>query len=880
MKQILYIFSFLISLTLFSQEEKVSVLTDTDFSNRWITLSKDWRYQKGDNLDWAKPEFDDSLWKQFSSVNLNMPDSIGTIAGDNEIVWFRKRIKADSTLQEALVLNIYQQGASEIYLDGKLIHKIGTVSSKPDALEIYNPRGTFLSLPKLNGKEQVLAIRYANGQYKLPKNRRYPNTNGYIGLTLTSLRHANSSLVLTLTDSLISDQWLSSRFWRYQKGDNPNWADPNFDDSAWLVHGFSNLNYRNGENIIADPGEIAWFRKHIKGDSALTKTTVLNISQRGASEIYLDGKLIHQFGKVSSNKDEVVYYNPSREILQLPLEKGKEQVLAVRYVNARDKLPLIEDNTGDILLWTSSLKNANSLDITKNNRIAESEKALSFFHIALGIGILIFIIFLSYFLFFPKERINGIFALSTIFLLAFFFLVIYDFGYNGPPFWLSFLSITCVIIWGILNLYCFYLVLEHKFDIVFKLMITISVLSIGLMFIYKPSIIVLFWSTLLFFDTLRISIRSWNKNRIGSIIFILTSSILLLFYIFTMLSFLLVLYNNSTYIVLLLPISFMLLPISLAIYLGLAFGKKSQQLRLNLERIQSLSKEKESILSQQKVKLEQQVKERTNSLNTSLENLKATQSQLIQSEKMASLGELTAGIAHEIQNPLNFVNNFSELNKELVLEANEEFKNKDYEEVKAILKDIESNSEKINHHGKRADSIVKGMLQHSRASNNKKEPTDINALADEYLRLAYHGLRAKDKSFNAQLVTDFDDSIDKIKVIPQDLGRVILNLLTNAFYVINEKQKRGIENYNPTVSISTKKIKDHIEIEVRDNGNGMTNSVMEKIFQPFFTTKPTGQGTGLGLSMSYDIITKGHNGELKVITKEGEGTTFCISLPI
>jgi signal transduction histidine kinase len=263
---------------------------------------------------------------------------------------------------------------------------------------------------------------------------------------------------------------------------------------------------------------------------------------------------------------------------------------------------------------------------------------------------------------------------------------------------------------------------------------------------------------------------------------------------------------------------------------------------------------------------------------------------------MASLGELTAGIAHEIQNPLNFVNNFSEVSKELLEEMLEELENGDMEEVKAIMADVVQNLEKINHHGNRADGIVKGMLQHSRSGGDKKEPTNINALADEYLRLAYHGLRAKDKSFNAELVTDFDDSNKTIDVIPQDIGRVILNLLTNAFYACQEKQKSPLnpkegKPYEPTVSISTKWLDTPlgvggerkgktIQIIVKDNGNGIPDAVKEKIFQPFFTTKPTGQGTGLGLSMSYDIITKGHGGELKVETKEGEGTAFIIHLPI
>jgi signal transduction histidine kinase len=259
--------------------------------------------------------------------------------------------------------------------------------------------------------------------------------------------------------------------------------------------------------------------------------------------------------------------------------------------------------------------------------------------------------------------------------------------------------------------------------------------------------------------------------------------------------------------------------------------------------------------------------------------LKQTQAQLIQSEKMASLGELTAGIAHEIQNPLNFVNNFSEVNKELIAEMREEIAKGNYEEVNAIAKDVEDNEGKINHHGKRADVIVKGMLEHSRSSSSVKDLTDINALANEYLRLSYHGLRAKDSAFNATMKTDFDETIDSINIIPQDIGRVLLNLYNNAFYAVNEKKKKLEENYEPTVSVSTKRVNNKIEVRVRDNGNGIPQKVLDKIYQPFFTTKPAGQGTGLGLSLSYDIM-KAHGGEIKVDTKEGEFTEFVIQLPI
>jgi signal transduction histidine kinase len=257
---------------------------------------------------------------------------------------------------------------------------------------------------------------------------------------------------------------------------------------------------------------------------------------------------------------------------------------------------------------------------------------------------------------------------------------------------------------------------------------------------------------------------------------------------------------------------------------------------------------------------------------------------------MASLGELTAGIAHEIQNPLNFVNNFSEVSKELIEEMNDEIEAGNLEDVKEISEDIKQNLDKINHHGQRASSIVKGMLEHSRTSKKEKELTDLNLLADEYLRLSYHGLRAKDKSFNADFKLELDEDLPKVNVIGQEIGRVLLNLINNAFYAVSKRARKQLidseekvkdsekPDYIPTVIVKTKKIDKFIEIRVRDNGDGIPPQVIDKIFQPFFTTKPTGQGTGLGLSLSYDIITKGHNGSLEVDSVEGLGTEFIIRL--
>lgn len=303
--------------------------------------------------------------------------------------------------------------------------------------------------------------------------------------------------------------------------------------------------------------------------------------------------------------------------------------------------------------------------------------------------------------------------------------------------------------------------------------------------------------------------------------------------------------------------------LSSLVVVGLVYRSRQKEKKANL------------LLQRKNIEIDQQ----KTTVEKALTDLKSTQQQLIQAEKMASLGELTAGIAHEIQNPLNFVNNFSDVSTELAKEMIEEIEKGNTEEAKVIANDLVQNMEKILFHGKRAEGIVKGMLQHSRSSG-VKEPADINTITDEYIRLAYHGLRAKDKSFNATLTTDFDQTIGNIRIVPQDIGRVIINLVTNAFYAVTEKKKTAGDAYEPTVWVTTKKKATAVEIRVTDNGNGIPQKVLDKIFQPFFTTKPTGQGTGLGLSMSYEIVTKGHGGELKAETQNGEGATFIISLPI
>lgn len=332
--------------------------------------------------------------------------------------------------------------------------------------------------------------------------------------------------------------------------------------------------------------------------------------------------------------------------------------------------------------------------------------------------------------------------------------------------------------------------------------------------------------------------------------------------------------------------------------IGFSIYSQRQGKRERLQR--QKDEEEKQILEGKKQELEYQVAERTaeltrqkDELEQTVIELKTTQNQLVHAEKMASLGELTAGIAHEIQNPLNFVNNFSEVSVELCQEITEELEKspltpdggiminaKDKEYIIEILTDLSQNQEKITHHGQRAASIVKGMLQHSRSSTGQKELTDINALADEYLRLSYHGLRAKDKSFMADFKTNLDPNLPKVKIIPQDFGRVLLNLINNAFYAVQQKTKLSLEGYKPLVSINSFLEEDEVVIKIRDNGTGMPESIKSKVFQPFFTTKPTGQGTGLGLSLAFDIVTKGHGGTMEVASVEGEWTEFVVKLPI
>lgn len=684
---------------------------------------------------------------------------------------------------------------------------------------------------------------------------------------------------VAVLDSALHNQWIGlAKDWRYQKGDDMEWANPAFNDDSWPVLDNFNLN-QSGSGPVAGKHEIAWFRKRLKADSTLNEALILNIYQKGASEIYLDGKLIHKLGVVSTNPNKLVYFNPRLALLSFPLQK-KEQVLSIRFLNDYEQFPLYQNDKGYLRILVTSVRNTNSKDIEKNGPILSVKYLLNRYYITFGVSIFLCLLFSSFFFFFPSEKVNGYFALSSFFLALFIEFVIRSINTNGKSFWIDFGWSIFSNIQILLLLYCVYKIFNRSLGLLYWIIIGAGFFSIPLLFLFRPNIISPAIGVLTIIEIIRINIVSQKTNKIGTLIFLIFGSINLLYWVGYLTN---LIPDANQY----LPFAFMLTPISLAIYLGYAFGARSEALRSKLQEVEELSKEKQLILASQNETLEQQVKERTSALNQSLENLKSTQAQLIQSEKMASLGDLTAGIAHEIQNPLNFVNNFSEVSGELIEEVKIERAKVKSERDEVfegeLLDDIAENLKKINHHGKRADTIVKGMLQHSRKSSGQEEATDINVLCNEYLRLAYYGFKAKNNAFDVKYETSFDKSIGMLSLIRLDMGRVILNLLNNAFYAAQLLIARAADGstagntHMPTVWVSTRKVGDNIEIEVKDNGPGIPDAIKEKIFQPFFTTKPTGQGTGLGLSLAYDIL-KAHGGTITVESEVNKFTRFVISL--
>ena len=686
-------------------------------------------------------------------------------------------------------------------------------------------------------------------------------------------------------DSLPPTGILLDKEWKWHKGDNVEWAKQDNDSTGW--NEVSPTKYVFDALPPAARDSVCWLRLYFTLPVNEKENYSLMIEQSGATQVYFNGEKIKEYGVTSNDKKQIKAFNPMGKPLLIFPKTGGIQTLSVRYFFQPGMTYRNVFNMRHFLFRVKLVKIGNAINIYSSHRAPINEG----FNV--GFCLVFFITHLILYLFYPVSRSNLSFSLWAFFsLIGNIYLVkqyssnfVEDRSFNALVVLIAFMFA------GISLALSMYLLLKQKTRLLIVLITLLHVsnvlislygdnnkwpfISFG-MEILVPLLILIIAS-----NGVRQKVSGAYIIAGGAICYIIFWTAFNLSLLFNMMPYI----NDITF-----HLAAFVFPVSISLVLGLEFRFVNRALSLKFREVEILSNEKQQILSIQNETLEKQVTERTSALNQSLENLKATQSQLIQSEKMASLGELTAGIAHEIQNPLNFVNNFSEVSRELLDEMNEELNKGDIEEARAIANDVKQNLEKINHHGKRAGDIVKGMLQHSRKSEGTKELTDINALADEYLRLAYHGLRAKDNSFNVSMKTDFDKTIGNINIIPQEYGRVLLNLYNNAFYAVNEKQKAESlkptaegKAYEPVITVTTRRLtsalgdRDKISISVNDNGIGIPQKIVDKIFQPFFTTKPTGQGTGLGLSLSYDIV-KAHGGVLKVETKEGEGTEFIIQL--
>ena len=668
--------------------------------------------------------------------------------------------------------------------------------------------------------------------------------------------------------------------WLFREGHEPGWANKEINLSGWRKLKPAELSAK-----LADKnGKLeGWLRLKVNMDTTFGNMPLgLRFYCWAASELYIDGNLIQSFGNTGADGKPFKEFNPNNKLpVRVTLVPGKEHIIAIHFVD-------------EVVLYSGKLK-SEDLGLSLFVRLT-GPRFYSFFskyisnwprYSSIWMSVCMLLSVLFWLLTFqnPREKnLRLIAQYTTIFAFSVCILTLREDTSNSFGYYKIYNSLYFLCNYLLLGIIPMIISQVFKHSVPQKLRILLVVYTVlgilnAIVGIGSQSVGIALGVAISLFLCIYYLISSWKKLR-GAQWVIVPGLLLTLFFLLGFVA--LTVYNRSQNIpgiYLFLTGFYLSFPLSLMAYVSLRFTEILSEVRENANQVMQLNEEKkDQAVHQQKI-LEVEVARQTAELRTTLENLKSTQSQLIQSEKMASLGELTAGIAHEIQNPLNFVNNFSEVNKELLLEMKDEIDKGNLEEVKAIANDVIGNEEKINRHGKRADAIVKGMLQHSRSGSGVKEPTDINALADEYLRLAYHGLRAKDKSFNATMVTDFDPSIGKANVMLQDIGRVILNLITNAFYAVNDKKKKGIEGYEPTVTVSTKKQGNKVMISVKDNGMGIPEKVREKIFQPFFTTKPTGEGTGLGLSMSYDIVTKGHGGELLVNSEEGSYAEFNIVLP-
>ena len=666
--------------------------------------------------------------------------------------------------------------------------------------------------------------------------------------------------------------------WIFKQGPDSDPANINIDTIGWEKLRPNQLS----EKFADKDGRVeGWFRMKVKLDSSfLHKQIYFNFSQWAAIDFYIDSKLVASRGNTAKDAKAFREYNGDLDPVAMRFDTLVTHILSLHYVGYLSPLPPHHLKTRS-LNGIVSIGGPNYITSLINSYILEYSFSALWLVACAILSILFWLLLIQN----PKEKNLFWVALYTSALAVYLWCfttynirTTYNENITYSTIGVVFITCSILLLLPIILIKVFKRKINSKLFIILAILLLVNI-SLGFLpdsfslfteVIMPASIFIVFGVCLYYIITSWKSLKGAQWAIIGGLVFSIVPFVTILIWT--------VMFKGSFTTVLIDYLSFSVFalsfPLSLLFYVSIRFKEMLQEVQTNAQKVVELSEEKrEQALNQQKV-LEEEVTRQTGEIRQTLENLKTTQSQLIQSEKMASLGELTAGIAHEIQNPLNFVNNFSDVNKELLEELKEEADKGNLEEVIAIATDVIDNEEKINHHGKRADAIVKGMLQHSQSNKGVRELTNINALADEYLRLSYHGLRAKDKSFNASFETHFDKDIPAIEIVPQDMGRVLLNLINNAFYAVKSVEK-------PLVVIKTEQSQNQIIISVTDNGTGIPEDVKAKIFQPFFTTKPAGQGTGLGLSLSYDIV-KAHGGEIKIgnLATGQVGTTFIITLPV
>lgn len=727
-------------------------------------------------------------------------------------------------------------------------------------------------------------------------------------LLLVALFAASSGAAQTTTPQVLSKDNLESYrgSWRYHPGDDEAWAQPDFDDSAWET--ITDTSFETDNLPTSGWKGIGWFRLRLTVDSTLWHYPLAFMMHfTGAAEVYLNGALIASYGVVGSSAETeqaLRIDDPGARLISFAFDARAEHVVAIRHSNFVGKdFHRLDDDIAGFSLYVGEPE---SLAAYIGN-VVRQETSVQFFFSAIPLAFAV--LFLMLYAFYREEKAHLYFALYAASAALMTFLDLQNgFASNAEAYRLIRLVMTlnfvALMLLGLRFLYALY------YEALLRMFWLFCVVAGGL--------VVWIWidpfgsfdaasvyALVAIVESARIvGLAIWRKRQgawiigVGLLLFIVAG-------LYDVLLDLGVLQEvggmGNAYFV-----GFVGLIVSMSVYLARHVARVNRDLKAQLVQVKALSEKtlaQERLAQQQEVerlRLEgenerkalelekaQEIKAAYHQLEEAHNHLKTTQTQLIHSEKMASLGKLTAGIAHEIQNPLNFVNNFAELSVELTEELEEELEAQQDKAVadvtgdlKEILADLKVNSAKINEHGKRADGIVKSMLEHSRVTSGKRVPTNMNKLLEEYLGLCYHGVCAEQPGFEVVLERDLDDNVGLLEIVPQEIGRVFFNLLHNAFHAVLEREKREIAGYKPTVAVATHALPDAVKICIKDNGFGILDAIQDQIFEPFFTTKPTGEGTGLGLSLAYDIITQGHSGTLIVESTEGKGTMFIITLPV